>query len=318
MNNLLENKELKGRVALVSGGARGIGLAITKSLVSLGAKVVIADVGSSINGDTFDPSVAESVAHEIGNNTNVYTDSIADPLTAQAAVELAIKKFGGLDILVNNAAILRDSFIFKSNPEDFDAVLKTNLAGAWYLTNAAAPIMRQHSKENRGGEPYNWGRVVNITSTAGFYGNYGQSSYASAKSGMLGLMRTTAMDLLRAGITCNAVAPFAATRVTETIVPANDEQSIYKERALKISPNHVAMVVSWLCSLNGQNINGQLFGVRGREIFLFSQPRPVAMLVNNDTDWNIDSLNTSAAEIFSPHYTDLRTDLEAFNTEPNV
>ena len=318
MNNLSEKKELNGRVALVTGGARGIGLAITKSLVAHGAKVVIADVGSSINGESFDPSVAESAAQEIGNNVIAYTESIADPLTAKASVELAIKKFGALDILVNNAAILRDSFIFKGKPEDFDAVLKTNLAGAWYLTNAATPNMRQHSKENRGGKPYSWGRVINITSTAGFYGNYGQSSYASAKSGMLGLMRTTAMDLLRAGITCNAIAPFAATRVTETIIPANDEQTAYKERALKILPNHVAMVVSWLCSLHGQNINGQLFGVRGREVFLFSQPRPIAKLVNNEADWNINTLNASAKEILSPHYIDLDTDLEAFNTEPNV
>ena len=318
MNNFSENKELNGRVALVSGGARGIGLAISRSLVAHGAKVVIADVGSSINGDSFDTSVAESVAQEMGDDAIAYTESIADPLTAQAAVELAIKKFGALDILVNNAAILRDSFIFKSEPEDFDAVLKTNLAGAWYLTNAATPTMRQHSKENRGGEPYSWGRVINITSTAGFYGNYGQSSYASAKSGMLGLMRTTAMDLSRAGITCNAIAPFAATRVTETIIPANEEQSTYKERALKISPNHIAMVVSWLCSLKGQSINGQLLGVRGREIFLFSQPRPVAKIVNSEADWNIDTLSASATEVFGPHYIDMRTDLEAFNTEPNV
>ena len=113
MNNLSENKELNGRVALVSGGARGIGLAISRSLVAHGAKVVIADVGSSINGDSFDTSVAESVAQEIGNNVIAYTESIADPLTAKASVELAIKKFGALDILVNNAAILRDSFIFR-------------------------------------------------------------------------------------------------------------------------------------------------------------------------------------------------------------
>lgn len=309
---------LEGRVALVSGGARGVGLAIVRLLTAQGAKVVIADAGGAINGDDADPAVAAAVAAEIGDAAAAFTDSIADAGAAQAAVALAHEAFGGLDILINNAAILRDGFIFKSDPADFDAVLKTNLAGAWYLTNAATPLMRQQAKDNRGGEPYQWGRVVNITSTAGLYGNFGQSSYASAKSGMLGLMRTTAMDLSRAGITCNAVAPFAATRVTDTIVPANDEQAAYKERALKVSPDHVARVVAWLCAPESQAITGQLFGVRGREVFLFSQPRPIATLVREDADWDVAALSEAAAETFAPLYTDLKTDLEVFNTEPKI
>ncbi|NKB47932.1 MAG: SDR family oxidoreductase [Alphaproteobacteria bacterium] len=318
MNNTSDAHRLDGRVALVSGGARGVGLAISQTLAAQGAKVVVADAGGAIDGSDTDPAIAQAVATELGDNAVAFTESIADAGAAQAAVALANEAFGGLDILVNNAAILRDGFIFKSDPTDFDAVLKTNLAGAWYLTNAATPLMRQNAKDDRGGEPYDWGRVVNITSTAGFYGNFGQSSYASAKSGMLGLMRTTAMDLARAGITCNAVAPFAATRVTDTIVPANDEQATYKERALKVSPNHVAMVVAWLCSPAGQTINGQLFGVRGREVFLFSQPRPVATVVRDDADWDVGALSAAAAENFTPLYTDLKTDLEVFNTDPKV
>jgi NAD(P)-dependent dehydrogenase (short-subunit alcohol dehydrogenase family) len=318
MNDSTDSGRLEGRVALVSGAGRGVGLAIARTLVAQGAKVVVADAGGAISGEDADPAVAEAVASELGDSAVAFTDSIAKAGAAQAAVALANEAFGGLDILVNNAAILRDGFIFKTDPADFDAVLQTNLAGAWYLTNAATPLMRQHAKDNRGGAPYNWGRVVNITSTAGFYGNFGQSAYASAKSGMLGLMRTTAMDLSRAGITCNAVAPFAATRVTDTIVPANDEQAVYKERALKVSPDHVAMVVAWLCSPEGQDITGQLFGVRGREVFLFSQPRPVATLVRDDADWDVSALSEAAAENFSTLYTDLRTDLEVFNTDPKV
>lgn len=313
-----DTNRLEGRVALVSGGARGVGRAISRKLAAQGAKVVIADAGGAINGDDPDSAIAQEVAAELGESAIAFTDSIAEASAAQAAIALAHETFGGLDILVNNAAILRDAFIFKSDPADFDQVLKTNLAGAWYLTNAAAPLMRQHVKDNRGGEPYQWGRVVNITSSAGLYGNYGQSSYASAKSGMLGLTRTTAMDLARAGITCNAVAPFAATRVTDTIVPANDEQAAYKERALKVSPDHVARVVAWLCAPESQSITGQLFGVRGREVFLFSQPRPVATLARDDADWDVAALAEAAATTFAPLYTDLTTDLEAFNTEPKV
>ena len=318
MNDTPDSSRLEGRVALVSGAGRGVGRAIARTLAAQGAKVVIADAGGAINGEGADAAVATAVAAELGDSAVAFTESIADAGAAQAAVALANEAFGGLDILVNNAAILRDGFIFKTDPADFDAVLKTNLAGAWYLTNAATPLMRQHAKDNRGGEPYHWGRVVNITSTAGLYGNFGQSSYASAKSGMLGLMRTTAMDLARAGITCNAVAPFAATRVTDTIVPANDEQAIYKERALKVSPDHVAMVVAWLCAPEAQTVNGQLFGVRGREVFLFSQPRPIATLARDDADWDVTALSEAAAASFAPLYTDLRTDLEVFNTDPKV
>ena len=309
--------QLQGRVAIVSGGARGIGLSIVKTLVSQGAKVVIADNGSNINGTNFEVDFVHKIADEFGPNVIAIPRSVSDPAEAKEIVDSTTNEFGGVDILVNNAAIIRDSFIFKGKPDDFDTVVKTNLSGAWYLTNSVAPIMRQQTKEGRGGEPYNWGRIINITSTAGFYGNFGQSPYASSKSGMLGLMRTTAMDLNRAGVTCNSIAPFAATRVTETIEPANDEQSSYKERDLKISPKHVAIVVAWLCSKKSQKITGQLFGVRGREVFLFSQPRPVAK-ITSDTDWEIDSLDELASRNFSTLYTDLKTDLEAFSSEPKI
>lgn len=313
-----ENGLLEGRVALVSGGARGVGLAIAQGLAARGAAVVIADTGGAISGDDPDPAVAEGVASEIGGNATPFTDTIADAGNAAAAVALACERFGGLDIVVNCAAILRDGFIFKSDPADFDLVLKTNLSAAWYLTNAAAPVLREQAKAERGGAPYQWGRIVNITSSAGLYGNFGQSAYASAKSGMLGLSRVTAMDLARAGITCNAVAPFAATRVTDIIQPANDEQAAYKQRALKIAPSHVANVVAWLCSPQAQAVTGQLFGVRGREVFLFSQPRPVATLSSDDGDWDAASLAAAAADSFESLYTDLTTDLEAFNTDPHV
>jgi len=318
MNSDIEGGRLEGRVALVSGAGRGIGLAIAHSLAAQGARVVIADNGGDISGQVADPLVAESTAKEIGDNAVAFTGSIASAEGARAAVACATENFGGLDILVNNAAILRDGFIFKSDPDDFRAVIETNLCGAWYLANAASPVMRAQAKDKRGGAPYDWGRIVNITSSAGLYGNFGQSAYASAKSGMIGLTRVAAMDLGRAGITCNAIAPFAATRVTDMIVPANDEQAVYKERALKLSPEHVATAVVWLCQPESQSITGQIFGVRGRELFLFSQPRPIATLSRDDRDWDVAGLIAAAADEFEANYTDLATDLESFNTDPQV
>ena len=309
---------LAGRVALVTGAGRGVGRAIAERLARHGANVVVADSGTSIGGDGADPAVAEAAAAAIGDAALAWPHSIASPGAARAAVAASLDAFGGLDIVVNNAAILRDAFIFKGDPADWEAVIRTNLSAAFYLLAAATPVLRDNSKAGRGGAPYRWGRVVNVVSTAGLYGNFGQSAYAAAKAGLVGLTRVAAMDLARAGITANAVAPFAATRVTEIIRPANDAQAAYKARAMKIDPHHVATLIAYLCSARAQGVSGQIFGVRGREVFLFSQPRPVARLVEEAADWTVDGLARAVDDRLADGFTDLATDLEAFNTEPYV
>ena len=309
---------LEGRAAIVTGAGRGIGRAIAESLIAEGASVIVADNGASIGGDDGDPAVARETAAALGKKALAFADSVASPGAAKSLVELAIKNFGGVDIVVNNAAILRDAFVFRADPRDWDAVIRNNLSAAFYLINAASAVMRDQGKTGRGGGQgndkggYDWGRIVNIVSSAGLYGNLGQAAYASAKAGLFGLTRVTAMDLARAQITANAVAPFARTRVTDIIQPANEAQKSYKERALKIGAHHVANLVTALCSPAGKGITGQLLGVRGREVFLFGQPRPVA---------RIEAGNTLAQDLsakLSDKFTDLTTDLEAFNTEPLV
>lgn len=305
-------KPLENRVAIVTGGARGIGRAIVEEFIGLGAKVVIADNGVSISGDEPDGSVAKNLARTLEDSAAAFSQDISRPGVAQSAVDFAVKRFGALDIVVNNAAILRDSFIFKAERENWEKVIQVNLTGAFALLAAATPLMRDAVKNGRAP-----GRIVNIVSSAGLYGNFGQSAYASSKAALVALTRVVAMDLARSKVTCNAVAPFAATRVTESIKPANDEQAAYKERALKIPASHVARLVAYLC-LPATEVTGQLFGVRGREVFLFSQPRPVARIAAPEGGWDLAALDQAVKAELAGKFTDMKTDLEVFNTEPLV
>ncbi|MEC7490947.1 MAG: SDR family NAD(P)-dependent oxidoreductase [Pseudomonadota bacterium] len=310
---------LDGRVAIVTGGARGIGAAISEKLLAAGASVIIADSGVDIAGKNADPSIALTFVAGLGERAVSYTDDMGDPEAAKQAVQMAMDTFGGVDIIVNNAAILRDAFVFKGDPEDWDAVIRNNLSGPFYLVAAATKVMRDQARNGRGEDKgYAWGRLVHLVSTAGFIGNYGQAPYSAAKGGLISLMRTAALDMARTGVTSNAVAPFAGTRVTEIIKPANDEQTTYKERALKVQPSHVANFVAWLCSGDAQDVTGQIFGVRARETMLFSQARAIVTAVADGEEWLPNELTETVNSKFRNHFADMHTDLEIFNTDPAI
>ena len=314
----MADKILDQRISLITGGARGIGKAISESLAKEGCKVVIIDPGYSINGNYDEKNIAVKTAEEISNQYNIETLAITKDVSIekdmQNSIESIMKQFNTIDIVVNNAAILRDGFIFKYSLDNWKKVLDTNLTGAFNLISQTSKIMKEQSKQDSN---YSNGRIINVISTAGIWGNFGQAAYASAKSGLIGLTRVAALDLQRLGITCNAIAPFASTRVTESINPQNEAQEKYKKSALKIEAKYVGDLTAFLASNQGKKYSGQIFGVRAKEVFLFNQARPIYNFIRKNDDY-IKDMEEGFKNNFDSNLTTLETDLDAFSTEPVI
>ena len=257
---------LQGKVAVVTGSGRGVGRGIALALAKEGAKVVINDVGCGIDGQGSAEDPATQVVNEIkalGGEAVPNYDSVASFSGAANIIQTAVKSFGRIDILVNNAGILRDRTIGKMSEEDFDAVIGVHLKGTWNCGRHAIPLMREQG----------YGRVINITSSAGLRGNFGQSNYGAAKAGIMGLTLCWALELARYGITVNAMAPAGLTRMVGTI-PGMEG----KEPPPEMSPDLNGPMVAYLASEKAANVNGQIFGRRGFGYTLFQQLRPLALM----------------------------------------
>ncbi|HXH20838.1 MAG TPA: SDR family NAD(P)-dependent oxidoreductase, partial [Dehalococcoidia bacterium] len=204
---------LEGKVAVVTGAGRGIGRGIALLMAKEGAKVVVNDLGGNTDGTGVDQGPAMEVVEEIrkaGGTAVPNFDSVASVQGGENIIKTALDNFGRIDILVNNAGILRDRMIFNMTEEEWDAVIAVHLKGQYCTIKPASILMRQQR----------WGRIVNFSSTSGLIGNAGQANYGAAKAGVAGLTRVVARDLGRYGVTCNAIAPVAATRLTATVPAA--------------------------------------------------------------------------------------------------
>jgi NAD(P)-dependent dehydrogenase (short-subunit alcohol dehydrogenase family) len=249
----------EGRVAIVTGAGRGIGREHALLLAHHGAKVVVNDLGGDMAGEGADVSPAQSVVEEIkamGGEAVVNGDDISDWDGAERLVTQAIDEFGGLDIVINNAGILRDRMLTNMTEAEWDAVIKVHLKGTFAPCRHAAAYWRDRSKA---GET-NVARIINTASPSGIYGNVGQTNYGAAKAGIASFTIIAAKELGRYGVTVNCIAPAALTRLTENLGMGQAPEEIKEQ----MSASHIAPVVVWLASPDAGHVTGRVFDVSGR------------------------------------------------------
>ena len=252
------SKLCEGRVAIVTGAGRGIGREHALSLAAHGAKVVVNDLGGNVDGTGGDLSPAEQVVQEIkamGGDAVANGDSVASWEGAQRLINTAVETFGDLHAVINNAGILRDRMLTNMTEEEWDAVINVHLKGTFAPSRWAAAYWREQAKA---GKPVD-GRIINTTSVSGIYGNPGQTNYGAAKAGIASFTTIAALELARYGVTVNAVAPVALTRMTEGLGPAPETD---EEREMR-SPRWIAPIATWLASAESKDITGRVFEASG-------------------------------------------------------
>ncbi|MFE5188181.1 3-oxoacyl-ACP reductase [Streptomyces sp. NPDC056628] len=289
---------LEGRTAIVTGAGRGLGRAEARELARLGAAVVVNDHGQPGRDGTGAASAgpAEEVAAEIraaGGRAVAHTGDVADFEQAGGLVTTAIAEFGSLDVLVNNAGILRDRMVFSMAEEEWDAVVRVHLKGHFNTVRHAAAHWRERAKAT--GTPV-YGRIVNTSSEAFLAGSAGQPNYAAAKGGIVGLTTSTALALGKYGVTVNAICPRARTRMTEDVFAglAPPEEGLDP-----LAPEHVAPLVGYLASPAAAHITGQLLVVHGGMVAVVERPRVAAKFDSKQEAFTHDELDALLTGYFA-------------------
>jgi len=282
---------LEGRNAVVTGAGRGIGRAVSMLLAQEGARVVVNDPGVGMDGAGHDDGPADQVVDEIeaaGGKAVANYDSVATADGGEKMISQCVNEFGSLDILINVAGILRDRMIFNMSEQEWDDVYNVHLKGHFNTIKPASQLMRQQ----RGG------RIVNFSSISGLRGNSGQANYGAAKAGIVGLTRVVARDLGRYGVTCNAIAPGAATRMTAAVPDATRQLRAQRgmvtpppssQMMAERTPEHVAPMTVWLCTDAAWNVNGKTFHVGGPNVALAHEENAIRT-IEKDGRWTLEEL----------------------------
>ena len=279
---------LDGRVAVVTGSGRGIGREFALCMASEGASVVVNDVGVSLDGQGTEEDPAAQVCKEIdalGSKAVPSYDSVTDFAGAERIVQTAVDEFGKIDVLVNNAGIVRDRTLVKMSEEDFDAVLGVHLKGSFNCARHAAPLMKDAG----------YGRIINITSSAGLRGNFGQTNYGAAKAALMGLTFIWALELGRYGITANAVAPAGATRMTAGLFERTGTAAPPEQ-----DPSLNAPLVAFLASERAGHVNGQILGRTDYAYTIFQHPKQVAFMWR-DGGWTPELVAEHFDQVLGQH-----------------
>ena len=303
-----DDKLLDGKVALVTGAGRGIGRDMAILMGAHGAKVIVNDLGGTEKGEGADNIPALEVVKEIRDadgEAEANFGSVVDFKTAQGMIDQAIDQFGGLDIVVNNAGILRDVIFHKMTEEDWDAVIAVHLKGSFNVSRAAATRFREQET----------GCFIHFTSTSGLVGNFGQANYAAAKLGIVGLSKSIALDMARFNVTSNCVSPFAWSRLIGTIPMADEAQRQRIEKIKRMTPAKIAPMIVALASEAGKKITGQIFGVRNNEIFLMGQSRPLRS-VHTAEGWTPQSIIDTAFPAMEASLYPLDRSQDVFSWDP--
>ncbi len=283
---------LEGKVVAVTGAGRGVGREIALLCAAHGAAVVVNDPGVGGGGEGGDQGPAQDTVNAIvsaGGKACANLASVADPAGAATIIEDAVQRFGRIDAVVNNAGILRDTIWHKMSHEDWRAVIDVHLNGSFNVSKAATPYFRDQQS----------GSFIHFTSTSGLIGNIGQANYSAAKLGMVGLSQSIAIDMARAGVRSNCIAPFAWSRMTASIPAETPEQQQRVERLKTMSADKIAPLVVYLAADASKDVTNQIFAVRKNEIVLFNKPRPIRSMTKAE-GWTPESIADELIPAFRP------------------
>nr|WP_217659600.1 SDR family NAD(P)-dependent oxidoreductase [Roseomonas rosea] len=300
---------LEGKVAIVTGAGGGIGREIALAMALAGAKVVVNDIGASLTGlgegSATPGEQTKAIIEQRGGQAVTNTDSVADWESARRIVASAIDAFGRVDIVVNNAGILRDQIFHKMTPEEWRAVIDVHLNGSFYVSRAAAEPFRAQGS----------GAFVHMTSTSGLVGNFGQANYAAAKLGVVALSKSIALDMQRFGVRSNCIAPFAWSRMTSSIPAETPEQQARVEKLKRMTPEKNAPLAVFLASDAAADVTGQVFAARNNEIFLMSQPRPLRS-AHRGEGWTPELIAEHAMPALRAQFLPLDRSADVFSWDP--